>query len=476
MSCPGCGYFKVDGARYCPECGERQPVDSVTDARSEAIRAQAERLIQSGLAAHEAGQPDESETICREALKLFPDSTSGHSLLGSLLQEKGDLEAALAEVAEVVRLNPASGADRAWYRRLRRSVKPGLSPGDWLPWNDRVASGRWSSPLHWVRTRGPSWVRRPAVWVLGASIAAFCCAFALTAMAWNSHRHVAFVAGATEPASISGPASAGGRLDSGPSAVAELLPTGPGASGPTAVVTEPAHNSSAPELPGASAGSSGSGSGVRTPFASPRSSQSKPSGNGPGPLPAASDVGAAPPPMNPSWFGPVGNPADAGVPGSAIVPASPPPSNPARVGAMEPAPRRHPGYSSPGVLVPGVSVPAETPNSGAPGPTAPARDPIHVYVTSVSQGQTDYDHGDYARAVNDYQSALRAAPSKLDEARVRQQLGMAYGSMGAPREAEREFGLAERIYGSLTDGPAAEVAQQSLNTVRHERQLLENGG
>ena len=48
---------------------------------------------------------------CQEAIKIKPDSTTAHALLGQMYQAKGDSESSLREFDTVVEQNPGSIAD-----------------------------------------------------------------------------------------------------------------------------------------------------------------------------------------------------------------------------------------------------------------------------------------------------------------------------------------------------------------------------
>ena len=108
--------------------------DQVEDA------AQQERLTQFLDMAFwhtEAGNTDAAVRACQAALAIHPDSTTAHSLLGSLYEKKGDDAQAIQHFEQVLALNPDSEADRAKLEQLREGIhtQPVKPSGlyRWLP-------------------------------------------------------------------------------------------------------------------------------------------------------------------------------------------------------------------------------------------------------------------------------------------------------------------------------------------------------
>lgn len=66
---------------------------------------------------------DEAFEYCRAALRLNPDSGAGHSLLASLYEKKGNLEAAIRQMRRVIDLNPESQADKERLAHMEQRLQ-----------------------------------------------------------------------------------------------------------------------------------------------------------------------------------------------------------------------------------------------------------------------------------------------------------------------------------------------------------------
>lgn len=125
MFCTHCGTKNGLDANFCKQCGDKLerhsalklseaefadlklPDDRVSDLLVMAFRKEAEDDVDGAVA------------ICSEALKIRPESTSAHSLMGLLYEKQGHREKAIAEFEEVLKLNPGSIADREKLEQLR---------------------------------------------------------------------------------------------------------------------------------------------------------------------------------------------------------------------------------------------------------------------------------------------------------------------------------------------------------------------
>ncbi|HET6382146.1 MAG TPA: hypothetical protein VFJ58_02040 [Armatimonadota bacterium] len=184
-----------------------------------------------------------------------------------------------------------------------------------------------------------------------------------------------------------------------------------------------------------------------------------PSLTGPGPLATSSLSNVAPPLARPV-------PVRRTAPSAAII--LPPARVPARSVSRAEAPP-----APPAPLAPIFVSPAPAPAPTAVVPAAPSADPS--FKAALSQAQTNFSRGDYGKAILDYNHALAAAPTVLDSARVHQQIGMAYSSMGAPREARDQYATAQQLYSNLLSGPDADVAKQAIQTLQRQQQMLDSG-
>ena len=95
------------------------------------------RLLDMAFWHNQAGNQAAAITACQAALALNPNSTTAHSLLGTLYEKSGDDAQAIQHFEAVLSLNPDSQADAAKLDQLRRGVHvraaaPPISH-QWLP-------------------------------------------------------------------------------------------------------------------------------------------------------------------------------------------------------------------------------------------------------------------------------------------------------------------------------------------------------
>ena len=160
--CDDCGTRNTPDSKYCKECGAQIHVAYQTLALSDHDHVddavQQERLAQFLDMAFwhtEAGNTDAAVRACRRRPGDQPNSTTAHSLLGSLYEKKGDDARAVEHFERVLALNPDSEADRAKLAaaprgRPRPSVRPSpvyrcaaaglLPPPASRPWRRRSAT------------------------------------------------------------------------------------------------------------------------------------------------------------------------------------------------------------------------------------------------------------------------------------------------------------------------------------------------
>jgi type IV pilus assembly protein PilF len=103
------------------------PEYNVREDPREAARMQALQQAIQAEAALRAGRPADAERAAREALKLDPQSSEAHTLLGLLAERGGRAEEAGRHYAEAVRLAPRRGATlnnyAAWLCRNGREAE-----------------------------------------------------------------------------------------------------------------------------------------------------------------------------------------------------------------------------------------------------------------------------------------------------------------------------------------------------------------
>ncbi len=131
MYCHECGTANTVDSKYCKECGTkindgfRTMMLSVQDlavGQSEASLDRLTRLLDMAFWHNEAGNVDAAITASEAALAINPNSTTAHSLLGTLYEKKGEDAQAILHFESVLALNPDSVADAAKLDQLRRGV------------------------------------------------------------------------------------------------------------------------------------------------------------------------------------------------------------------------------------------------------------------------------------------------------------------------------------------------------------------
>ena len=146
MYCHECGTANTVDSKYCKECGTkindgyRTMMLSVLDLpvnQSEESLDKLTRLLDMAFWHNEAGNRDAAVTAAEAALAINPNSTTAHSLLGTLYEKRGEDSRAIEHFEAVLALNPESAADAAKLDQLRRGVhvKAAAPPAAhvWLP-------------------------------------------------------------------------------------------------------------------------------------------------------------------------------------------------------------------------------------------------------------------------------------------------------------------------------------------------------
>ncbi len=136
MFCTSCGVKNAADSNFCKQCGGKlaKAMPKISeDAFDRALpdEEQTAALLERAYRLRRAGDLDAAIALCEESLRLREDSTSAHSLLGQLHEEKGDAAQAIHEYERVLALNPGSIADRVKLDELKareESVASGI-PG-----------------------------------------------------------------------------------------------------------------------------------------------------------------------------------------------------------------------------------------------------------------------------------------------------------------------------------------------------------
>jgi tetratricopeptide (TPR) repeat protein len=112
-------------SNYCKKCGH--PLEKTTPTKiseEEYDRAlpedeQLSALLERAYRQRTQGDVAAAISLCEEALRLRPKSTSAHALLAQLYEQNGQIESAIRELETVLQLNPGSIADRVKLDELR---------------------------------------------------------------------------------------------------------------------------------------------------------------------------------------------------------------------------------------------------------------------------------------------------------------------------------------------------------------------
>lgn len=131
MHCHDCNTGNTVDSKYCKECGSkinegyRTMMLSVQDlplGQNDETLDRLTRLLDMAFWHNEAGNIAAAITASEAALAINPNSTTAHSLLGSLYEKKGDDAQAINHFESVLALNPESAADAAKLDQIRRGV------------------------------------------------------------------------------------------------------------------------------------------------------------------------------------------------------------------------------------------------------------------------------------------------------------------------------------------------------------------
>ena len=154
MFCSQCGADNSADSKYCKECGTYIAPASLGLAASsqdftsahpqdfagveDPIRQERlTKLLDMAFWHNDVGNLDAAVLAAEAALTINPNSTTAHSLLGTLYEKKGNDAQAIAHVEAVLELNPDSAADAAKLEMLRRGVRAMAVPPPvgfrWIP-------------------------------------------------------------------------------------------------------------------------------------------------------------------------------------------------------------------------------------------------------------------------------------------------------------------------------------------------------
>jgi len=135
IRCPKCGTDSPDRSRFCRACGEALVGRSAASAAPQGLTAEerARRLLEEAFRLSEEGRVLAAIQTCQQAVAINPNSTSAHSLLGTLYERQGDRENAIRSYEQVLTLSPGSTVERRRLNELMgvpaaREAAGGISP------------------------------------------------------------------------------------------------------------------------------------------------------------------------------------------------------------------------------------------------------------------------------------------------------------------------------------------------------------
>ena len=136
LRCPKCATESPDRARFCRACGQALPTTQAAGGPPRAgvtAEDRARRLLEEAFRLSEEGKVLAAIQACQQAVAINPNSTSAHSLLGTLYERQGDRDNAIREYEQVLTLSPGSTVERRRLNELMgipaaREAVLGVSP------------------------------------------------------------------------------------------------------------------------------------------------------------------------------------------------------------------------------------------------------------------------------------------------------------------------------------------------------------
>ena len=147
MFCTECGTKNADPGKFCRQCGHALEPSRISEADyNKALPAdeQVSGLLERAYRLIAAEDLSGAVGLCEEALRLLPESTSAHSLLGQVFAMQGEREKAIAEYEKVLQINPGSIADRVKRDELRDEGRAKKTP---VVAGTAASHGKYSAPL-----------------------------------------------------------------------------------------------------------------------------------------------------------------------------------------------------------------------------------------------------------------------------------------------------------------------------------------
>lgn len=110
MQCQKCNTINDPDSKFCKNCGQYFISQTQQSARKPDDNIRVGELIYAAYKYKESGQIDDAILACQGALTLNEASISAHSILASLYELKGDIDSALLEYNQVLKLDPSNSS------------------------------------------------------------------------------------------------------------------------------------------------------------------------------------------------------------------------------------------------------------------------------------------------------------------------------------------------------------------------------
>lgn len=128
VKCKACGSEAQEGASFCTQCGARLETGARAHAPGNAPDTGAHQLLTMANLFRIRGDWESAEQKCIEALRLFPENASAHSLLGDIYASQKRWEEAAQRYQLAIDLDPENPADREKLEQARQRAADALVP------------------------------------------------------------------------------------------------------------------------------------------------------------------------------------------------------------------------------------------------------------------------------------------------------------------------------------------------------------
>lgn len=128
VKCKACGSEAQEGASFCTQCGARLETGARAHAPGNAPDTGAHQLLTMANLFRIRGDWESAEQKCIEAIRLFPEDPSAHSLLGDIYASQKRWNEAAQRYQLAIDLNPENQADREKLEQARQRAAGAQAP------------------------------------------------------------------------------------------------------------------------------------------------------------------------------------------------------------------------------------------------------------------------------------------------------------------------------------------------------------